>query len=84
MYPEAEKSQDGPIAADSRDPGPTLGGAPEALLPALTGCAFRPRCRFAQDECAKSYPPLEAVDDTGHICACFRKHEMHDTLEASI
>jgi oligopeptide/dipeptide ABC transporter ATP-binding protein len=59
-------------------------GQPPDLTRLDGACAFRPRCRFATDECAKSYPPLEAVHEEGHLSACFNKGGLQDTLEASL
>jgi oligopeptide transport system ATP-binding protein len=39
------------------------------------GCAFRPRCAYAQAQCAASVPPLEEVA-TGHWAACYRWREV--------
>jgi len=47
-------------------------GQPPDLTKLDGGCAFRPRCRFASDACAKSQPVLEEVAP-GHISACFEK-----------
>ena len=47
-------------------------GQPPDLTLLDDGCAFRPRCRFATEECAKSFPALEAVAE-GHTTACFHK-----------
>jgi oligopeptide/dipeptide ABC transporter ATP-binding protein len=35
-----------------------------------SGCAFRTRCPFAKDECAKAVPPLRTLKN-GHAAACF-------------
>lgn len=48
-------------------------GQPPDLTKLDGGCAFRPRCRFAVDACAKSQPTLEEVAPA-HITACF-EHE---------
>ena len=37
-----------------------------------TGCAFRSRCRFATERCAKECPPLEDRG-SGHFVACWNK-----------
>ncbi|MDO4619865.1 MAG: ATP-binding cassette domain-containing protein [Lachnospiraceae bacterium] len=37
-----------------------------------SGCAFRTRCRYATEECAKSVPPLTDRGN-GHLVACFNK-----------
>ena len=51
-------------------------GQPPDLTHLDEGCAFRPRCRFAVDACAKAKPPLEPVAPTGHRSACLRAREM--------
>jgi oligopeptide/dipeptide ABC transporter ATP-binding protein len=51
-------------------------GQPPDLTHLDEGCAFRPRCRFAVDACAKVRPPLEPVAPTGHRSACLRAREM--------
>ena len=48
-----------------------IDGQPPDLARLDDGCAYRPRCTWAVDACALSFPPLEAVDD-GHRTACFR------------
>ena len=47
-------------------------GQPPDLTLLDDGCAFRPRCRFATEECVKGFPALEAVAE-GHKTACFHK-----------
>src|SRR4029079_10707010 len=44
-------------------------GQPPDLTRLDGGCAFRPRCRFAIDMCATSYPPLDPTDDPDHVAA---------------
>jgi oligopeptide/dipeptide ABC transporter ATP-binding protein len=51
-------------------------GQPPDLTKLDGGCAFRPRCRFAIDACARSIPPLAAVGEPGHFAACFRSAEV--------
>ena len=51
-------------------------GQPPDLTRLDQGCAFRPRCRFAIEACAKAWPPLEPVGPTRHLCACLRGHEI--------
>jgi oligopeptide/dipeptide ABC transporter ATP-binding protein len=49
-----------------------LSGEPPNALRIPSGCRFRPRCRFATDECAASEPVLEpfAGASAGHRVAC--------------
>jgi oligopeptide/dipeptide ABC transporter ATP-binding protein len=57
-------------------------GQPPDLTRLDGGCAFRPRCRFAVEKCAASYPPLEAAGEPGHFSACFRSDELEAAHEA--
>ncbi|MBV9566418.1 MAG: ABC transporter ATP-binding protein [Bradyrhizobium sp.] len=61
---------------------PKLDAAPHAPLPAisgrppdptrpLAGCAFAPRCRYADGHCASAKPPLSAAETPAHHYACF-------------
>ncbi len=45
-----------------------------------TGCAFHPRCRYAQPICATTMPPLAEVAP-GHVAACHFAREL--TLEGA-
>jgi oligopeptide transport system ATP-binding protein len=58
-----------PIEGDIPDP---------ANLP--SGCAFRPRCRWATEQCAVSEPPLEQVEDR-QMVACFESKAVADSVE---
>jgi oligopeptide/dipeptide ABC transporter ATP-binding protein len=51
-------------------------GQPPDLSRLDTGCAFRPRCRFAVEACAAAPPPLQPVAETGHSAACLRSLEL--------
>jgi oligopeptide/dipeptide ABC transporter ATP-binding protein len=51
-------------------------GQPPDLTRLDGGCAFRPRCRFAVEQCAKSQPPLATAGEAGHLSACFRSTEL--------
>ena len=64
-------------------PLPAIPGSPPdpAALPA--GCAFAPRCRFAEDACGEQPPALLAIaapadGDAGHLAACFVAHRGTD------
>ncbi|MEP9382053.1 ABC transporter ATP-binding protein [Nocardioides sp. KR10-350] len=48
---------------------PVIGGQPPDLSALPTGCAFRPRCANAADDCAER-PPL-AEHEPGHWFACW-------------
>ena len=39
-----------------------------------SGCAFRPRCRYATERCAKECPSLQEIGP-GHQIACWNPHE---------
>jgi oligopeptide transport system ATP-binding protein len=44
-------------------------GQPPSLVNVPTGCAFHPRCPFAQDICRTQVPELRDIE-TGHLSAC--------------
>jgi len=44
-------------------------GQPPDLINLDTGCSFKPRCRFATEQCLE-YPPLTEVNE-GHQSACW-------------
>jgi len=58
-------------------------GQPPDLTRLDDGCAFRPRCRFAIEACAKSRPSLEPMAEAGHLSACFRSGELDRLLGAA-
>jgi oligopeptide transport system ATP-binding protein len=45
-----------------------ISGAPPAPRNVPPGCAFHPRCRYAQPSCREAIPPLVSVD--GRVFAC--------------
>ncbi len=47
-------------------------GQPPDLTRLDAGCAFRPRCRLADEGCAVARPPLVPVGNAGHSAACFK------------
>jgi oligopeptide/dipeptide ABC transporter ATP-binding protein len=49
-----------------------IDGQPPDLTRLDDGCAFRPRCTYATERCAKEKPPLEDLGD-GHLTACWEK-----------
>ena len=58
-------------------------GQPPDLTRLDGGCAFRPRCRFAVEQCARSIPPLSASGEAGHFAACFRSAELGVAAKAA-
>ena len=59
-----------------------IDGQPPDLTLLDSGCAFRPRCRFAVDQCATEIPSLQTVD-SDHASACWRVSEISDLKVAS-
>src|SRR5437667_2368264 len=51
-------------------------GQPPDLTRLDAGCSFRPRCRYAVEECARARPALEPAGDPVHLAACFRRNEI--------
>ena len=49
----------------------TIPGMPPDMSKPIVGCAFAPRCEFAQDVCRSGEMRLEPVEDT-HASACVR------------
>lgn len=65
------------VRASKLDP---VDGQPPDLSKLDGGCSFRPRCRFATEECGKSYPALEKVSDSQTV-ACFNKGNLVATMK---
>ncbi len=59
-----------PRAGAERRPLLSIEGAPPALGARPPGCAFAPRCAFADDPCRRSAPPLAEVLP-GRLAACW-------------
>jgi peptide/nickel transport system ATP-binding protein len=58
------------------------GGPPDPRRP-RAGCAFAPRCEFAEPACDSSLPAPESVDgDPGRSTACIRHEQIRGTLLA--
>ena len=55
-------------------------GQPPDLTRLDGSCSFRPRCRYAVEQCAQAFPELEHVGE-GHRAACFRSQEIAAGLE---
>ncbi len=58
-------------------------GQPPDLTRLDGGCSFRPRCRFAVEQCAQSIPPLAASGEAGHLAACFLSAELGVAAKAA-
>jgi peptide/nickel transport system ATP-binding protein len=50
---------------------PVIPGRPPDLIDRPAGCAFAPRCRYAQDRCLVEAPPLVAAAQVDHRFACW-------------
>jgi len=48
-----------------------IGGRPPDLVSPPTGCAFSPRCPYAQERCHVEQPTLQEAATPGHYFACF-------------
>ena len=64
-----------PMGAE-RDRLQEISGIVPALSDLPPGCAFAPRCQFADDQCAKSYPPFEEKR-AGHWAACWHSEALY-------
>jgi peptide/nickel transport system ATP-binding protein/oligopeptide transport system ATP-binding protein len=54
-------------------------GAPPSLVSPPAGCRFHPRCKFAEEDCTVSDPPLRLID-AGHATACLHFERCLDEL----
>lgn len=54
----------------------TIEGTPPSLRAVPPGCAFAPRCTFAQDVCRADVPPLVPVGDGQRVAACHFAEEL--------
>jgi oligopeptide/dipeptide ABC transporter ATP-binding protein len=73
---------------------PAIPGHPTTAYEAPDGCAFAPRCRFAQDACRTAVPPLLQIGRRGEVAGpgaaepgevqgdtrCIRMPELHGRL----
>ncbi|MBE0623598.1 MAG: ABC transporter ATP-binding protein [Burkholderiales bacterium] len=57
-----------------------IDGHPPDLTREIHGCAYRPRCSFAVERCAKEVPRIEELTP-GHASACFEKTRLEPLLE---
>jgi oligopeptide transport system ATP-binding protein len=65
------------LDGDTERPLVPIDGQPPDLAALPPGCAFAPRCRYAQDICRAERPPL-VESKPGHYSACF----FHDRLDS--
>ncbi len=49
----------------------TIPGSVPNLLKLPPGCAFHPRCSYAQEVCKNEIPPLRSIGENGQLAACF-------------
>jgi oligopeptide/dipeptide ABC transporter ATP-binding protein len=57
-----------------------IDGQPPDLTREIVGCAYRPRCSFAVERCAREAPRVEELTP-GHASACFEKTRLERLLE---
>jgi peptide/nickel transport system ATP-binding protein len=50
---------------------PAIAGRPPDQTRPLQGCAFAPRCRYADHRCQAAKPPLSGRDPAGGQYACW-------------
>ena len=55
-------------------------GQPPSLIDVPPGCAFHPRCRFADDRCGQISPELTTQTGPDHLAACLRADVVAGTL----
>jgi len=53
----------------------SIPGLPPDLSVKIDQCRFAPRCRYVQDDCRATDPPLVAAGDSGpgHVAACYHQ-----------
>jgi oligopeptide/dipeptide ABC transporter ATP-binding protein len=56
-------------------------GSPPSLITPPAGCRFHPRCKFAEEDCLVTEPPLRLVA-AGHDTACLHHERCIDALRA--
>jgi peptide/nickel transport system ATP-binding protein len=60
----------------------TIGGAPPDLSALPPGCAFAPRCRYADEGCTRAEPPLVTIAPA-HVARCHRTDATEGAAPAS-
>jgi oligopeptide/dipeptide ABC transporter ATP-binding protein len=56
-------------------------GSPPSLIAPPSGCRFHPRCKFAEEDCKVSEPPLRLLD-AGRATACLHYEQCLDQIGA--
>jgi peptide/nickel transport system ATP-binding protein len=63
----------------------SIPGTPPSLASLPTGCAFRDRCPYAQDDCAQAQPDLDLISKRGggldHAAACYHWQRVETVRE---
>ncbi len=60
-----------PRESDTEKRMKSIPGSPPLLYEKFKGCAFAPRCKYADDKCRSCVPVTENVSE-GHSTACFK------------
>ncbi len=82
-YTEALLSAIPKLSDPSHTPLTAIGGLPPDLVNPPKGCAFSPRCMYAQPRCFEEQPTLqESPTAPGHFYACFYPVGSPETEEA--
>lgn len=64
-----------PRESDTEKRMKSIPGSPPLLYEKFKGCAFAPRCKYADDKCRSCVPVTENVSE-GHSTACFKWWEV--------
>ena len=64
-----------PRESDTEKRMKSIPGSPPLLYEKFKGCAFAPRCKYADDKCRSCVPVTENVSE-GHSTACFKWREV--------
>jgi len=72
----------GSVTRLDRDPGPlpSIPGSPPSMVRVPSGCAFHPRCAFAEERCMRDEPALRGQGGA-HVAACHFAGELELTQE---
>jgi len=56
-------------------------GSPPSLISPPAGCRFHPRCKFAEEDCQVTEPPLKPLPG-GRMTACLHHERCIESIEA--